>query len=197
MGCFWTSAHHFSGVGNYCSQIESVSGPLPRWLVAELRSDHAGETGAVAIYKGILAVSSDPEVRRFAVAHLSTEEAHLAHFDRLLSSDQRSMLLPLWRLAGFVTGALPALFGANATFATIEAVETFVDGHYQQQIDRLRNDPTLALISSLLEECRQDEVDHRDDAAGRCHRDQPLLLRCWIRMIGVGSAAAVALARRG
>ena len=33
---------------------------LPAWLEAELRSDHAGETGAVLIYRGILAFSRDP-----------------------------------------------------------------------------------------------------------------------------------------
>ena len=27
---------------------------LPAWLLGELRSDQAGETGAVAIYRGIL-----------------------------------------------------------------------------------------------------------------------------------------------
>ncbi|MGB1140885.1 MAG: demethoxyubiquinone hydroxylase family protein, partial [Halioglobus sp.] len=32
-------------------------GDLDRWLQAELRSDHAGETGAVYIYRGILAIS--------------------------------------------------------------------------------------------------------------------------------------------
>jgi len=36
---------------------------LPEWLIADLRSDHAGEMGAVMIYRGILAVSRDAGVR--------------------------------------------------------------------------------------------------------------------------------------
>lgn len=35
------------------------AGLLPASLVADLRSDHAGETGAVVIYRGILAVTRD------------------------------------------------------------------------------------------------------------------------------------------
>ena len=38
---------------------------------------------------------------------------------------------------GWLTGALPALFGRQAIFATIEAVETFVDQHYEQQVVRI------------------------------------------------------------
>ena len=30
---------------------------IPAWLRRDLRSDHAGESGAVEIYRGILAVS--------------------------------------------------------------------------------------------------------------------------------------------
>ena len=37
----------------------------PRSLIHALRSDHAGETGAVAIYHGILAVSRDRAVREY------------------------------------------------------------------------------------------------------------------------------------
>ena len=33
---------------------------MPAWLIGELRSDHAGETGAVMIYRGILAFCKDP-----------------------------------------------------------------------------------------------------------------------------------------
>ncbi len=37
-------------------------------LPGDIRSDHAGETGAVMIYRGILAASRDPAVREFARA---------------------------------------------------------------------------------------------------------------------------------
>ena len=56
---------------------------LPKKLRKDLRSDHAGETGAVMIYKGILAVSRDPALRSFASTHLETEQKHLELFGGL------------------------------------------------------------------------------------------------------------------
>ena len=70
--------------------------------IAELRSDHAGETGAVYIYLGLLAVGKDPTLRQFANAHLTTEQRHLKTLDDLLPKHIQSKCLPLWRLAGVV-----------------------------------------------------------------------------------------------
>ena len=84
--------------------------PLSAELVADLRSDHAGETGAVQIYRGMLAMSRDTAVRRFALAHVRTELRHLQFFDHWLPKRYRSRLLPLWRAAGWMLGA-GAAFG--------------------------------------------------------------------------------------
>ncbi len=75
-------------------------------LPGDIRSDHAGEMGAVMIYRGILAVSRYPAVREFARAHLRTEQRHLAIVKAMLLPGQRSLLLPLWRVAGWFTGSL-------------------------------------------------------------------------------------------
>jgi ubiquinone biosynthesis monooxygenase Coq7 len=108
--------------------VAKIAGGLPG-LIGDLRSDHAGETSAVAIYLGILAVSRDPKIRAFAQEHLATEREHIARMEALLRPGQRSVLLPLWRVAGWLTGFLPALAGPRAVYATIDAVETFVDHH--------------------------------------------------------------------
>ena len=50
-----------------------------------MRSNHAGETGAVWIYKGILTVSRDPAIRLFAEHHLATEQTHLGFFEDWLT----------------------------------------------------------------------------------------------------------------
>ena len=155
---------------------------MPAWLVADLRSDQAGEIGAVWIYRGVLAVSRDPALRGFAQRHLATEQRHLGR------------LLPLWRLAGWLTGALPALFGPRAVYATIAAVETFVDQHYQVQVDRLAGEVAWAPLRELLDGCRRDEVDHRDEAAAQAGRPG-LLMRAWCRVVGTGSALAVSVCR--
>jgi ubiquinone biosynthesis monooxygenase Coq7 len=170
---------------------------IPAWLIGELRSDHAGETGAVRIYDGILAVSRDLALRDFASRHRATEQGHLDLLERLLPPADRSRLLPLWRAAGWLTGALPALFGPRAVFATVDAVESFVDHHYRAQTDRLAAEGILPEIHALLERCREEEVHHRDEAreAGSGPAHGPLL-RAWAWVVGSGSAAAVAAAKR-
>ena len=198
----------------------SLGGPTPSqataavsWptsIVKELRSDHAGEVGAVQIYRGMLAVSRNAELRRFAAHHLATEQAHLLTIEAHLSAAHHSRLLPAWRIAGWLTGALPALLSARIAYATVAAVETFVNQHYADQLvlidSLLQPDISSAALSaedalrltqlrSDLERCRLDELLHRDEAlsAGAA---QGMLVNLWAALVGRGSASAVALARR-
>ena len=169
---------------------------LPRWLQQELRSDHAGEFGAVMIYRGILAISRDASVREFADSHLRTEQKHLALMEEIVPAADRTRLLPLWRVMGWLTGALPALFGRQTVFATIEAVETFVDHHYQQQIVRLTPEGEHGPLRQVLVDCQADEVSHRDEAANLALPKRNVILRLWCAVVGSGSAAAVEAAKR-
>ena len=193
-------------------------------VIADLRTDHAGESGAVMIYRGVLAVTRDPGVRRFALAHLATEVGHLAAIEPLLTAAQRSVLLPAWRVAGWLTGALPALFGPRAVYATIAAVETFVDHHYTEQIQSIdktldlafdqspnqslnqstilppaaRRRAQLQSLRALLQTCRDDEIAHRDEAAALFFSaGQPpgVALQIWVWLVDVGSRGAVKICR--
>ena len=169
---------------------------FPRWLVRDLRSDHAGETGAVEIYRGILRTSRDPEIRRFAEAHMATERSHLERIEAVLPVEDRGRLLPVWRAAGFLTGAFPALLGRGAVYATIDAVESFVDHHYADQIRKLAALDLHPELRALLAECREDEIHHRDEARASLTRPDGLAPRAWRWLVGAGSRAAVVLARR-
>jgi len=176
-----------------------VSKILSLHLQRELRSDHAGETGAVYIYKGIVAIAQwrgDEELLSFARAHGATEADHLKQVEQWLPSSQRSSLLGAWRLAGWLTGALPALFGRQAVYSTIAAVETFVNLHYQQQIDHLKNFGGPEGLLPLLLECQADEQHHRDEASAFAGDRSSLPLRTWCQIVGWGSSAGVLLARR-
>lgn len=181
--------------------FEPSSLHVPAGLRGELRSDHAGETGAVWIYRGVLAVARDPAVRAFARQHLATEMEHLRLITPLLPWPQRSRLLVPWRLAGFLTGALPALAGPRAVYATIAEVETFVDRHYQQQLDQIdalsaSQRAAAAPLRALLARCQADECEHRDQAIALGDGAPKWLLRAWCAAVGAGSAAAVVVARR-
>jgi ubiquinone biosynthesis monooxygenase Coq7 len=165
-------------------------------VFADLRTDHAGEVGAVCIYQGVLKFTRDPKVRTFAEHHLVTEQKHLRLISGWLPPSQYSRLLPLWQLAGFLTGALPALFGPKAVYATIEAVETFVNHHYEEQILAMVSHTGLNDLRQTLLDCQADEVAHRDEAvAARGHSQSGLALRTWCAMVGTGSKAAVSLIR--
>ena len=169
---------------------------LPAEVFADLRTDHAGELGAVCIYQGVLQFTRDPVLRAFAKHHLVTEQKHLLLISDWLPKAEYSRLLPLWKLAGFLTGALPALFGSKAVYATIEAVETFVNHHYEDQIRGLESKPELSDLRQTLLACQADEVAHRDEAAAALGSTRPnLVLRVWCAMVGTGSKAAVSLIR--
>lgn len=164
-------------------------------LCADLRSDHAGETGAVAIYRGMLALSRDAELRAFAQTHLATEERHLAILDAWLPRSMRSRLLPAWRLAGWLLGAVAALGGRRFAFVTISAVEQFVIEHYEDQIPRARGYADGELVE-LLETLMREEARHEEDAASRLGDKQfSIVDRWWAKIVAGGSAAAVAAAR--
>jgi len=184
---------------------EAARGPdarmpgLSTHLERELRSDHAGETGAVWIYRGITTVASwrkDEALLAFSRRHRATEEEHLRLVEAWLPPARRSFLLGPWRIAGWLTGALPALFGSKAVYGTIAAVETFVDTHYQQQIEHLQRHGGPEGLLPMLLRCQADERHHREEAEALAGTPQHSLLGAWCAVVGAGSAAAVVVARR-
>jgi 3-demethoxyubiquinol 3-hydroxylase len=169
------------------------------YLERELRSDHAGETGAVFIYKGIAAVakiSNDAELLSLAKHHGATEEAHLQLIESVLANHLRSHLLALWRIAGWLIGAIPAMFGRRAVYATVMAVETFVEQHYQSQIDYLIKSGTDPELLALLKRCQADEIAHKNEAKAMVLAALPFALRIWCAVVRWGSSSAVMVARQ-
>ncbi|MDH3537139.1 MAG: demethoxyubiquinone hydroxylase family protein [Gammaproteobacteria bacterium] len=143
----------------------------------------------------MLAASSDAEVRNFASRHLASERQHLELMNQVLAPETRSSLLPLWRVAGYLTGLLTVLVGAAAVYRTIEAVETFVDGHYSSQIAYLQHRCPDTRLLQLLEACRADEIAHREDARARIGAPSAIG-RLWTELVGAGSRIGVFFASR-
>jgi ubiquinone biosynthesis monooxygenase Coq7 len=146
-------------------------------LAEILRVDHAGELGAVHIYRGQRAVLGErPGHERISgqLAEMESHEAvHLARFDRLLTEHRvrPTAMAPLWRLAGFALGAGTALLGDKAAHACTEAVETVIEEHYAGQIAELSDrDPELA---AELTKFRDEELAHRDLAVEEGAREAP------------------------
>ena len=171
--------------------IPNLRESKPQWLVADLRSDHAGETGF-----GILSTTNEDAVKEFAQHHLATELRHLEEIEKFLDKKDRSVLIPLWKILGFLTGALPALIGPRAVFATISAIENFVVAHYQAQIRRLRNENIHPHISSVFtSRAATMKRNMKSEATSLISRQPDRFLRAWCCLISVGSNFAVKLAR--
>ena len=181
---------------NFVGHGEKNQTTLPKWLIADLRTDHAGESGAVSLYRGVLASARSEKIRSFASAHLDTEEKHLLGIEALIPVAYRSRLLPLWRGLGFSTGYIAGFFGAHSFYPTIVAVETFVDHHYQDQIRRLASEPAHRLIRLQLEKFRSDEINHKNEAAEWVVGKLSVGVRFWCALVNLGSQGAVALSRR-
>ena len=169
---------------------------MNKLLESFLRSDHAGEVGAVYIYKGILSIAKDPALVEFSKRHLETEKEHLRKIEEVLPTSKRSKLVGIWKVAGYLLGFLPSLFGPRIVFATIEAVESFVEDHYEEQLKYLRaqNDPDQALID-LLQSCQDDEIEHKNESAIKKRSTPGFLLNFWMKIVGWGSSSAVKVAK--
>ena len=73
---------------------------IPDFLIPHFRTNHAGETGAVFIYKGILLLSKDEDILDFSREHLNTEQGHLNEIEKILPKNKHSKLLFLWKILG-------------------------------------------------------------------------------------------------
>ena len=169
---------------------------MNKLLESFLRSDHAGEVGAVYIYKGILSIAKDPALVEFSNRHLETEKELLRKIEQILSPSKRSKLVGIWKIAGYLLGLLPSLFGPRIVFATIEAVESFVEDHYEEQLKYLRaqDDPDEVLIN-LLQSCQDDEIEHKNESAIKKRSTPGFLLNFWMKIVGWGSSSAVKVAK--
>ncbi len=175
------------------------SGAPRRRLEEILRVDHAGELGAVHIYRGQRAVFERAPGKDRIAADLQEMQAHeaehLHRFERLLAETRvrPTVLTPLWRAAGFALGAGTALLGEKAAHACTEAVETVIEDHYAGQIAELeRREPELA---AELSKFRDEELAHRDKAVAEGAREAPgyALLSAVIR---TGCRAAIKISEK-
>jgi ubiquinone biosynthesis monooxygenase Coq7 len=167
---------------------------------AELRASHAGETGAVWIYRGILLVNRlkrDPDIKTFAEHHLATEKEHLLQFENIIHRFRGSSVLFIWAMAGFMMGALSMMLGRNWVYYTIFKVESFVDVHYRQQIKALSEHEFFckAEIITMMKACNADEQAHRDEALKGISDEPTAAMRLWGKLVGSGSSCAVAIAK--
>lgn len=154
------------------------------------RVDHAGEWGAVHIYKGqAWILPNDPDIAHM----LEQEKEHLAAFNKHLVKHQTrpSWLQPAWALGGFALGAATALMGRKMAHTCTVAVEEVIEEHYIEQLQELNeHEPELA---ALVEKFAAEEAEHRNLASQAIHHEPYPIASILIRAL---TRASIAVAKR-
>lgn len=152
--------------------LATRSSPKEGRLDEILRVDHAGEYGAVRIYKGQLAVlearakmrAHEDETLK-TVRHMEEQEqVHLATFNKLMNERgvRPTAMTPIWHVAGYALGAGTALLGEKAAMACTAAVEEVIEEHYQDQLDDLSAEEED--LKATITQFRLEEIEHKDTA---------------------------------
>jgi 3-demethoxyubiquinol 3-hydroxylase len=132
-----------------------------------IRVDHAGEYGAVQIYRGQMAVLGHTATGAMIKHMYDQEQEHLQRFDQLIAEHgvRPTALAPVWNVAGYALGAVTALMGEKAAMACTAAVEEVIDEHYARQAASLEKDGEAnAALKETIEKFRADEIAHRETA---------------------------------
>lgn len=131
-----------------------------------LRVDHAGECGAIRIYRSQIAVARHlhPKCVSALERMLGHELHHYKTFDDLLKARglRPCHALPLWMIGGWLLGTGTALLGERAIWVCTAAIENTVNRHLDHQVVVLSaSDPeALAAVESI----RRDEEEHERHA---------------------------------
>ena len=148
--------------------MESVARPLSGETLGDrvLKVDHAGEHGAVNIYRGqqLACRWRDAELRAGLAELRAHEEAHRALFAAELARRGRSRCRSyhLCGIGGFCLGLVTGICGRASIAAATVAVERVVLRHLRDQMHALRtvDPPACAAIEAIV----RDEQSHHDKA---------------------------------
>ncbi|KAJ1850411.1 ubiquinone biosynthesis monooxygenase Coq7 [Coemansia sp. RSA 2703] len=165
-----------------------------------LRINQAGETAAVTIYRGQMAVlGRNPELREM-LTHMRDQEAeHLRTMDRLVADFRvrPTVLQPVAAVGGYLLGVTSALLGVRSAMTCTEAVETRIGGHYNDQLRELHvmEHEGLDELKRCIAKCRDEELEHLDTAVENGSQLAPLY-RLQFELIKGGCSVAIWLCDR-
>ena len=152
---------------------------LPSRKEEMIRVDHAGETAAVAIYRGQLAVFERQTGKDRIVGQLTEmeqeEQDHLDAFNTMIRDNgvRPTAMMPLWNVAAYGLGVATALLGEKAAHACTEAVESVIEKHYDNQVKELETIEGETELSAKFAKFRDEETAHKDLAIEEGARQAP------------------------
>lgn len=129
-----------------------------------MKVDHAGEHGAVCIYRAQrwFARWTAPDMVEELESFLAHERRHRTRFGEELKrrGRRRCRSYLLCGLGGFVLGGVTGLFGRRPIAATTVAIETVVLRHMREQIELLSAQDAAA--AEALRDIIRDEQQHHE-----------------------------------
>jgi len=149
-----------------------------------VKVDHAGENGAVNIYRAQYLASTfrSPRSKAQIKEFQRHEEKHRHIFKTYLehAGVRRCVSYHLCGIGGFALGFITGLIGPSAVAATTYAVENVVLEHLQHQLPYLKeNAPGAFMAVSAIYE---DEKAHHDQAKAQMQEDK-LMSKILVRII--------------
>lgn len=137
-----------------------------RTIARILKVNHAGEHGAIRIYRSQVAIARwrCPDVVPKLEEMLTHEVSHRARFAGAMPSRQAKpcRMLFLWGIGGRLLGTGTALLGRNAIWACTAAVEEAVHRHLNDQLAFLSNRDQE--LYTLIDSIKSEELSHLDHA---------------------------------
>jgi ubiquinone biosynthesis monooxygenase Coq7 len=147
-----------------------MTSPLPvreaKTIARILKVNHAGEYGAIRIYRAQIAVSQYlyPELVSHLSEMLGHEVEHCALFrmEMPLRNARPCRIMTLWGLGGSALGFVTALMGRQTIWTCTAAVEAAVHRHLDDQLFFLASrDPEL---HKIILDIREEELAHLNTA---------------------------------
>ena len=158
-----------------------------------LRVDHAGEHGAIRIYRAQIAAARRiaPDIVPQLEEALADERRHCATFETALRKrgERSCNLLSLWGVGGTVLGFSTALLGREAILVCTEAVERTVHRHMDEQVAWLAS--REAGLATVIGAIREEEVAHLDRAGGARSGSSTTWLRALDRIVAAATELLV------
>lgn len=148
---------------------------------ALMRVNHVGEVCAQALYAG-QALSTPNPVLRAQLERAGNEETdHLAWTEQRMAElgARPSWLNPLWYAGAFAMGVVAGRLGDRAGLGFVIETERQVEQHLASHLERLPAQD--AASRAIVEQMRQDEARHADDAEDSGGVRPPLPVRWLMR----------------
>ena len=141
-----------------------------------IRVNHAGEYGAVEIYKNQIKQTHNEDIKSIFENMYEGEKIHLEYFINQirLRNIRPTIMLPFWKLLGSFFGSMTAKYGTNFAMLLTENVETVIDQHYTEQLSLLSYLSDEDDLIYNIQKFRKEELEHKTIAIDNGSQSTPM-----------------------